>query len=135
LTVLVDTSLLVGETATGIAESFALSVITVGELRLGILSADTQPIRTARLARLTAILENTTVLPVDDAVAAQYAELRAATGRPPTNDLWIAATASAHRLMLVTGDERQSKLPGLRTRYVPSGPIERRRSSGMDAAP
>jgi predicted nucleic acid-binding protein len=120
LTVLVDTSLLAGATATGIEESFALSVITVGELRLGILSAGTQSIRTARLARLTAILENTTVLLVDDAVAAQYAELRAATGRLATNDLWIAATASAHRLMLVTGDERQAKLPGLRTRYVPS---------------
>jgi predicted nucleic acid-binding protein len=123
LTVLIDTSLLAGAAATGIAESFALSVVTVGELRLGILAAGTQPIRAARLARLTAILENTTVLPVDDAVASQYAELRAATGRLPTNDLWIAATAAAHKLILVTGDERQSKLPGLRTRYVPAGPI------------
>jgi predicted nucleic acid-binding protein len=118
-----DTSLLVGAAATGIAESFALSVVTVGELRLGILAAGTQPIRAARLARLTAILENTTVLPVDDSVASQYAELRAATGRLPTNDLWIAATAAAHKLPLVTGDERQSKLPGLRTRYVPAGQI------------
>ena len=63
------------------------------------------------------------MLPVDDAVASQYAELRVAAGRLPTNDLWIAATAAAHRLMLVNGDERQSKLPGLRTRYVPSGTI------------
>jgi predicted nucleic acid-binding protein len=123
LTVLVDTSLLAGSASTGIEESFALSVITVGELRLGILSAGTQPIRAARLARLVAILENATVLPVDDAVASQYAELRAATGRLPTNDLWIAATAAAHKLMLITADERQSKLPGLRTRHVPTGPI------------
>jgi predicted nucleic acid-binding protein len=121
LTVLIDTSLLAAAAAsTGIEESFALSVVTVGELRLGILSASTQPIRAARLARLTAILENTTVLPVDDAVASQYAELRAVTGRLPTNDLWIAATAAAYGLTLVTADERQSKLPGLRTRYVPS---------------
>jgi tRNA(fMet)-specific endonuclease VapC len=120
LTVLIDTSLLAGDAATGIEESFALSVVTVGELRLGILSASMQPIRVARLARLKAILENTTVLPVDDAVASQYAELRAATGRLPTNALWIAATAAAYRLVLVTADERQSKLPGLRTRYVPS---------------
>jgi len=123
VTVLIDTSLLAGAAATGIEESFALSVVTVGELRLGILSADTHPVRAARLARLTAILENTSVLPVDDVVASQYAELRAATGRLPTNDLWIAATAAAHKLTLVTGDERQSKLPGLRTRYVPIGPI------------
>jgi predicted nucleic acid-binding protein len=121
LTVIVDTSLLAGPAATGIEEWFALSVVTVGELRLGILSADTEPIRGGRLARLAALLENTTVLPVDDAVASRYAELRAATGRLPTNDLWIAATAAAHKLVLVTGDERQSKLPGLRTRYVPLG--------------
>ncbi len=61
------------------------------------------------------------MLPVDDAVASRYAELRLAAGRLPTNDLWIAATAAAHKLLLVTGDERQSKLPGLRTRYVSSG--------------
>lgn len=120
MTVLIDTSLLVGASATGTEESFVLSVITVGELKLGILSAGTPAIRAARRARITAILQNTTVLPVDDAVASQYAELRAATGRLPTNDLWIAATAAAHNLTLVTGDERQSKLPGLRTRYVRS---------------
>ena len=124
MTVLIDTSLLAGATATGIEESFALSVVTVGELRLGILSAGTQLIRAARLARLTALLENTNVLPVDDAVASQYAKLRAATGRLPTNDLWIAATAAAHKLILVTGDERQSRLPGVRTRYVPAAPID-----------
>jgi predicted nucleic acid-binding protein len=123
LTVLIDTSLLAGASTTGIEESFAVSVVTVGELKLGVLSAGTPAMRAARRARITAILENTTVLPVDDAVASQYAELRAATGRLPTNDLWIAATAAAHRLTLVTGDGRQSKLPGLRTRYVPSNAI------------
>jgi predicted nucleic acid-binding protein len=120
LTVLIDTSLVAGTTTTGIEESFAVSVVTVGELKLGVLLADTPAMRTGRLARLTAILESATVLPVDDAVASQYAELRAATGRLPTNDLWIAATAAAHNLLLVTGDERQSKLPGLRTQHVRS---------------
>lgn len=124
MTVLIDTSLLTGAATTGIEGSFALSIITVAELRLGILSADAEPIRAARVARLEAILANTTVLPVDDAVATQYAELRVATGRLPTNDLWIAATAASHKLVLVTGDERQSKLPGLRTRYVTSRPIQ-----------
>jgi predicted nucleic acid-binding protein len=123
LTVLIDTSLLAGPATTGVEESCALSIVTVGELRLGVMSADTEPIRAARLERLTAILANTTVLPIDDGVATQYAELRAATGRLPTNDLWIAATAASHKLVLVTGDERQSKLPGLRTRYVASRSI------------
>jgi hypothetical protein len=62
VTVVIDTSVLAGSAATGIEEPFALSVVTVGELRLGILSAGTHPIRAARLARLTAILEPTTVL-------------------------------------------------------------------------
>ncbi len=123
MTVLIDTSLLAGASAAGVQESFAVSIVTVGELKLGILLAGTSAMRAARLARITAILENTTVLPVDDTVASQYAELRAATGRLPTNDLWIAATAAAHKLILVTSDERQSKLPGLRTRYVPSSAI------------
>lgn len=32
-----------------------------------------------------------------------------------TNDLWIAATALAHELTLVTADERQAALPLVRT--------------------
>ncbi len=120
MTVLIDTSLVAGTATTGIEESFSVSIVTVGELRVGILLAETSPMRAGRQARLAAILENATVLPVGDAVASHYAELRAAIGRLPTNDLWIAATAVAHNLVLVTGDERQAKLPGLRTRYVPS---------------
>ena len=120
MTVLIDTSLLTGTATTGVGESFAVSTVTVGELKLGILLADTPAMQAGREARLAAILENATVLPVEDAVASQYAQLRAATGRLPTNDLWIAATAVAHNLILVTGDDRQSTLPGVRARYVPS---------------
>jgi len=41
-----------------------------------------------------------------------------ATGRPPYNALWIAATAPAHDLTLVTDDERQAALPLVRTMLV-----------------
>jgi hypothetical protein len=44
------------------------------------------------------------------------AALKAATGRHPANDLWIAATALAHDLTLVTADERQAALPLVRAR-------------------
>jgi predicted nucleic acid-binding protein len=118
VTVLIDTSLVAGTAPTGVEEPFALSVVTVGELKTGILMAQTSAMRAGRVARLAAIVENATVLPVGDAVASQYADLRAATGRLPTNDLWIAATAAAHNLILVTADERQSRLPGVRTRHV-----------------
>jgi hypothetical protein len=40
-----------------------------------------------------------------------YSELRAASGRQPTNDLWIAATALAYDFTLITGDEGQATLP------------------------
>ena len=54
------------------------------------------------------------IVPVDRTVAARYGELRAATGRGATNDLWIAATALAHDFTLVTADGRQASLPLVR---------------------
>jgi predicted nucleic acid-binding protein len=93
-----------------------VSVVSIGELEAGVLLASDAPVRAARLRRLTAILAEAPTLGVDRAVAARYGELRAATRRLPSNDLWIAATALAHDLTLVTGDERQAALPLVRTR-------------------
>ena len=42
-------------------------------------------------------------------------------GRAPSNDLWIAATALAHDLELVTRDERQASLPLVRTCLIAAG--------------
>jgi predicted nucleic acid-binding protein len=118
--ILADTSLLVTNAAASQHEEIAISVVTVGELRVGVLVASDVHLRAQRLARLTQIVEHTTVLPVDREVADAYAALRAKVGGRPTNDLWIAATAIAHRLDLVTRDEQQAKLPGVRARYVAS---------------
>jgi tRNA(fMet)-specific endonuclease VapC len=38
--------------------------------------------------------------------------------RAPSNDLWIAATALAHDVTLVTRDERLAALPLVRARLV-----------------
>ncbi len=95
-----------------------MSVITVGELETGVLLAEDPPTRALRLRRVTAVLSEAPALPVDRAVAARYAELRSATERRPPNDLWIAATALAHDLTLITGDEQQARLPLVRTRLV-----------------
>lgn len=86
----------------------AISVVTIAELRAGVLTADDGPTRALRLATLTAALA-LDPLPIDDDVAAQWArlrlELRDAGQRMPVNDSWIAATAMAHGLALVTQDD------------------------------
>jgi predicted nucleic acid-binding protein len=113
--VLVDAGVLSGLEVDG---GWAISAITVGELHAGVLLAHHEPQQAARLRRLSAVLSEAPVLAVDRAVATCYGELRAATGRMPANDLWIAATALAHDLTLLTADERQAALPLVRTTYV-----------------
>ena len=92
--------------------------MSVGELEAGVLLATEAGTRAHRLRRLSAILAEVPVLPIDRAIAARYGELRAATRRLPSNDLWIAAAALANDLTLVTDDERQAALPLVRTRLT-----------------
>ena len=120
LSSLVDTSVLAGTglSEEDLGEGWSVSVVTVGELEAGVLLATEGAPRASRLRRLTAVLAEAPVLAIDRAVAARYGELRAASGRRPTNDLWIVATALAHDLTLVTRDERQAGLPLVRATLV-----------------
>lgn len=120
MTALVDTSVLVGSVLPSLDEPWVVSVISVGELQTGVLLARDADVRSQRLRRLTAVLVEAPVVPVEPAVAARYGELRAATGRKPSNDLWIAATALAHEFTLVTADERLASL-GVNARLVGEG--------------
>jgi predicted nucleic acid-binding protein len=118
LSTLIDTSVLVGAgdlVDVDLEGGWAISVISVGELHAGVLLARDHAQQAARLRRLSAVLTQAPVLDVDRGVASCYGELRAATGRMPANDLWIAATALAHDLTLLTADERQAALPLVRT--------------------
>lgn len=94
----------------------AVSVVTIGELRFGVLTATDPAIRTQRLRTLTWAM-SFDPLPVDDDVSTAWAELRAAVRqrRPKLggNDSWIAATAIAHGLPLATQDDDYDDLPGL----------------------
>ena len=58
------------------------------------------------------------VLPVEEATAGRYAEVRdelRAKGRPiPENDVWIAALARQHGLPVVTHDDHFEHVEGLR---------------------
>src|SRR6266446_6512498 len=80
-------------------EQIAVSVITVAELRLGVLAADDGATRARRLETLSRA-ESLDPLPVDRQVAHAWATLRLALRdagkRMPINDSWIAATAIAN---------------------------------------
>lgn len=107
---ILDTSVFVarenGRSITGpLPARSAVSVITVGELRAGVLSARDTGTRVLRMDTLTRA-EVLDPFPVDGAVAAAWAALRQglreAGRRMPVNDSWIAATAIAHGLPVVT---------------------------------
>ncbi len=89
-------------------EEGAISPITVAELHVGVLAARDVDTRARRLATLEAIADVET-LPIDNAVAAEWARLRVhlaeAERRVNVNDLWIAATALANGLPVVTQDD------------------------------
>jgi predicted nucleic acid-binding protein len=95
---------------------YHVSVVTVGELRLGVLSAPDPEIGATRLRTLITALEADPLL-VDEAVADAWAALRAQLRergrRMPLNDSWIAATALAHGLPVATQDEDYDEVPGL----------------------
>lgn len=94
----------------------AVSVITIAELRLGVLAAGDGPTRARRLETLTRA-DGLDPIPVDGAVAASWATLRLALRdagtRMPLNDSWIAATAIAHGLPVVSQDSDYDNVPGL----------------------
>jgi len=95
----------------------SVSIVTIAELRLGVLAAQDGPTRAKRLETLTAvsILEP---ISIDDGVAHAWAALRVALRdagkKMPVNDSWIAATAIAHNLPVASQDGDYEDIPGLR---------------------
>jgi len=94
----------------------AISGVTVAELHVGVLAARDTDTRARRLATLDAVAD-IELLVVDAAVAASWALLRvhlAETGRRlNVNDLWIAATALAHGVPVVTQDDDFDPIDGV----------------------
>jgi hypothetical protein len=97
-------------------KAVAVSVITVGELRLGVQAAADGATRARRLETLSRA-EALEPLPVDRAVVHAWARLRLALRdvgkRMPLNDSWIAATAIANRIPVVSQDDDYDEVPGL----------------------
>ena len=102
-------------------ERLAVSVITLGELRAGVLAATDPTIRERRLATLTAVLALDPI-PIDADVAEAWAglriRLRDAGQRMAVNDSWIAATAMALEIPVVTQDDDYVDIPGLSVIHV-----------------
>lgn len=88
-------------------DEVAVSVITYGELRAGVLAAAELSVRSRRLTTLQTVAD-LNPLPIDSAVADEWARLRvllaAAGAKVNVNDTWIAATALAHGVPVVTQD-------------------------------
>lgn len=96
--------------------TIAISAVTYGELLFG--AAKSRHAAGVRkvLERFT---EHVPVLPIDEAAAAHYGQLRAVLEQRGeiigNNDLWIAAHALARKLVLVTNNEREfRRVPGLK---------------------
>lgn len=109
---LLDTSVIIGQSERSlksqlIPEVSVISVVTIAELRWGVLSARLDEVRSQRLETLTSA-QRLEPIPVDDRVAAAWAllqqRLRTAGLRMEINDSWIAATAMAHGLPVITQD-------------------------------
>ncbi len=97
-------------------EELAVSAVTVAELHVGVLAATELDTRARRLATLES-LAGIEVLVIDEAVAASWALLRVhlatAERRLNVNDLWVAATALAHRIPVVTQDDDFGPVEGV----------------------
>ena len=89
-------------------EEVAVSVVTISELRYGVLAAEDHAQRAVRLSTLEAARRLGRPLPIDEAVGDELARLRVAlraTGRAmKVMDAWIAATAMTHDAAVCTQD-------------------------------
>lgn len=119
---LIDTSVLVAVEKgrplreEALPERSAVSIVTVAELRAGVLAAPDIESRDRRMTTLEGVA-GAAILPVEARVARAWAAMRAylvASGRRVgANDLWIAATAAAHGMPVLTQDGDFDALSGV----------------------
>ena len=110
--VVLDTSVLIGARgwSPDSAQEAAISIVSVAELRFGVLAAKDDDIRAERLSHLSRVQREFDPLVMDESVADAYAQIAALTlrrGRKARGrqfDLVIAATAVAHDAALVTAN-------------------------------
>ena len=109
---LLDTSVFIareqGRPLGELPEEVAVSVVTISELRYGVLAAADHTTRAVRLTTLEGARRLGAPLVIDEAVGDELARLRVALragGRAmKVMDAWIAATALAHDAAVCTQD-------------------------------
>lgn len=96
------------------ASEVFIPAIVIGELFFGAAKSGRPAENRAKVERFAA---GSAILACDTSVAREYGRLRQCLrekGRPiPENDLWIAATAAQHGLVLVTRDQHFLDVDGL----------------------
>jgi predicted nucleic acid-binding protein len=119
---LLDTSVLIAAEKSralrveALPETAATSIVTVAELRAGVLAAPDIESRDRRLATFE-LISGSAILPIDDTVARIWAGMRAylaASNRSvKLNDVWIAATAASREIPVITQDQGFHALSGV----------------------
>ncbi|HLF08212.1 MAG TPA: type II toxin-antitoxin system VapC family toxin [Dehalococcoidia bacterium] len=93
-------------------EGLAMSLVTYGEVLEGLGGSPS-----AQLAHFDQLAEALELLTLDVEICRRYAQTRAhlrSRGELiPDNDLWIAATALRHDLVLLSHDHHFTRIPGL----------------------
>lgn len=123
---LLDTSVFIareaGRPLEGLPDEPAVSVITLGELHLGVLRARDAQTRARRLRTVSRVEREFDAIPIDAEVARTFAsiiaEARAAGRRPSAMDAWIAATAVRHGLVVFTQDADFDDIPKVKIQRV-----------------
>jgi predicted nucleic acid-binding protein len=99
-----------------LSETSAISVVTRAELRVGIFAAEDIETRDRRLM-IFELANRIVTLPVDEKVSRVWSQMRAyaqASGKKvEVNDMWIAATAAAHEIPILTQDQDFDALSGV----------------------
>ena len=119
---LLDTSVVLAPLPSPLPDETAVSVITMAELRTGVLVSPNASERARRLELLAQLERTYSPLPVDDDVARAYATIIATERehgrRPRAMDALIAATALSRGLTLYTRDENLAKIGVVDARLV-----------------
>ena len=97
-----------------------LTTFVLGELLFGFVGGRLD-LDNRRLLREFLDLDRVELVPVDEETAERYAVIRdqlRRQGTPiPTNDLWIAASAAQHGLVLLTLDRHFKEVPQILVEY------------------